>query len=467
MCHPVQGFFYGLMGHSSPESSPCQFVSPLRRLRIFYACLSISTFLASAQLGRIFWLRTDKPNRHGACPISLRLTVRGCRPAELGTGITCRPVDWAGISGKHSPLKRSHPEYAADSAILETIRQNAKTAKIRLEAIGATVTPQAVAALLRNPAALTPGPASCLLEFMEGELETHYLPANRATYEAVRAVVRKFRGWHGKARMPLEVFPVTQAQKFYRHLLTAKARGGEVATANKAVAWLSALYSRGVKQVLWAERDNPFDKIDKQKAVKRGKVRLTADEQRAVWGLDLDPAGWLWRARAVYLTQFYLRGERIGACLLLRWSDLYQQDTVVRYQAQKNGPLKQVPVRPELAAVLTQLGVRRTAKQVFVLPFLTNNYDKLSAEAQLSEIKAATSVVNKALKAVAALANIDKPLRSHAARHTFATVAGKVVGARAVQQFLGHTTLKMTETYLAELDTDELDSAGNAAFDSL
>lgn len=412
-------------------------------------------------------MRTDKPNRRGACPISLRLTVRGHRPAELGTGLSCRPADWAGPAGKQGPLKRSHPEYAADAATLETLRQNAKTAKLRLEALGAAVTPQAVAALLKNPKALQPGPPPCLLTFMEAELETHYRPANRATYEAVRAVVRKLRAWHGPGRLPLASLPMARAQQFYRHLLTATARGGEIATANKAVAWLTALYRRGVKQLLWSPLENPFAAIDRQKALKRGKVRLSAAEFRAVQALGLDPAGWLWRARAVYLTQFYLRGERVGACLLLRWRDVYQGGTCVRYQAQKGGPFKQVPVRPELGALLAALAPRRASGHEFVLPYLPDGYERLNAAAQLGAIKAATALINKALKEVARLAGIDKPLRTHAARHTFATVAAKAVGVRAVQQMLGHTELRMTQVYLAELDTEELDAAGEAVFDSL
>lgn len=424
-----------------------------------------ATALFVVEIGRIFWLRTDKCNAHGFAPVSLRLTARGCPKAELSTGVRCRPADWAGPAGRPGPLKRSHLDYGPDSDALEALARNVRVAQRRLEALGVLVTPSAVVALLKNPTALHPTTPPCLLEFMEAELETHYRRGNRATYEAARAVVRKLRAWHGPGRLPVEALPPARGQAFYRHLLAATARGGEIATANKALAWLTALYRRGVKQSQWAA-DNPFAAIDKKAALKRGKVRLTAAELAAVLALAL-PAGWLSRARQVFRLQFYLRGERIGACLLLRWEQVRQHDTCVRYQAQKNGPHKQVPVRPELAALLHELVPRRAAGHVFVLPYLPDDYDKLDARQQLGAVKDATALINKALKEVARRAGVDKPLRSHAARHTFATVAGKAVGARAVQQLLGHTTLKMTETYLAELDHDELDEAAAAAFDSL
>jgi integrase len=283
----------------------------------------------------------------------------------------------------------------------------------------------------------------------------------------VRAVIRKLRLWHGPSDLPVAQLTPIKVQAFYRTLLAAKARGGEIATANKAISWLTALYRRGAKQRLWATAENPFLAVDKKSSLKRQKVRLTAAELRAVLEVPLPAGGWLCRARWAYCVQFYLRGERIGACLLLRWSEVRQNDTIIRYQAQKGGPFKEVPVRPELAALLKGLMPRRADGHTFVLPYLPDTYDRLAPNFQLAAIKDATAVINKALKEVARLAGVDKPLRTHAARHTFATVASKATDVRAVQQLLGHTTLKMTETYLAGLDHDELDSAADAAFDSL
>jgi integrase len=419
------------------------------------------------ELGRIFWLRTDKANAKGFCPVSLRLTIRGYTKAEVSTGVHCRPEDWAGPAGKDGPLKKSHPEYAADSDSLENTRRNAKIAKQRLEALGQPVTPQAIAILLKNPKALQPGPPACLLEFMEAELESHYRAGNRATFESQRRFVRKLRAWHGPKPLPLSAFPPKQALKFYQSLLSAKQRGGEIASANSTIAHLVGIFRRGIKQALWSEAQNPFACIDKAKALKRQKVRLTQAELLRVVDLELEAAPWLWLARAAYLVQFYLRGERIGACLLLRWPAVQQQDTCIRYQAQKGGPFKEVPVVEELSELLAAFAPRRTQGRTFVLPYLPDKYDKLDAKGQLQEVKKATSLINKHLKTIAHLADIDKPLRTHAARHTFATIGRRVAGVTAVQQFLGHTTELMTQTYLADFESEELSDAAAAIYASL
>jgi integrase len=426
-----------------------------------------SASLDEVTIGRIFWLRTDKPNRYGACPVSLRITLPGHKNADHGTGVSCHPDHWAGAEGKKSVLKKSHPDFEDADETLTGLRKNAKTAQRRLEAMGSPVTPQAVVALLKNPNILKPGPEPCVLEFMENEIETHYLAGNRGTYEAARAIVRKFRGWWGEKRAPLEALTAEQMQKLYKHLLGAEARGGEISTANKAIMNLTGFFRRGIPLGMWSEAENPFRFITKSKALKRQKVRLTKAEHHAVIALDLPVNKPLWKARAVFLLQFYLRGERIGACLLLRWESLRQHGTQLRYQAQKNGPFKQVPVRPELAAILAVFLPRQAQGEAFILPYLPKKYDRLNAEQQLSCIKRATSAINKNLKAVARLADIDKPLKSHAARHTFATLAAKVIGREGIRPMLGHTTQRQTDNYIADLDFDEVDVAANAAFDAI
>lgn len=416
--------------------------------------------LSGVEIGRVFWLRTDKPNKTDACPVSLRLTCPGHRNADISTGVTCRPEDWAGAEGKHTPLRRSHPEFITARNKLDKIKGNVPIAQARLEAVGATVTPQSIAALLRQPDRLKPGPAPCLLEFMEAELETHYA-AKRNTYESIRAVVRKLRAWHGPGRLPVAEMPTTKAQAFYRHLLSAKARGGEVANANKVMAWLSALYRRGVKQTLWTTDNNPFAAVDRQAPVKRGKVRLTSDEFKRLASFDLPP-GPLRDARAAFLLQFYLCGERIGACLLLRWKQVC--DGRISYQAQKNGPFKEVRIRPELATLLDEL---RQGRGVHILPFLPCNFDKLTPAQQLRRVADATERINDGLREAAALAGIDKRLHTHACRHTFATLAASVLGLRQVQSLLGHSDPRITQVYIADLNKEEKDSAADTAFDSL
>lgn len=417
-------------------------------------------------IGRIFWLRTDKVNMKGYCPVSLRLTLRGHRPAEVSTGVRCRPADWAGPE-KNGPLKKSHPEYITDSQTLETLRLHVKVATRRLEALNLPVSPEAVAQLLKNPAALAEQADPCLLTFMEEELEVSYACGNRGTYESTLANVRKLRAWHGKKSLPLKSFTPTQVQAFYQQLLQAKARGGEISSANKTIGILSALFRRGVKKLKWAAADNPFACLDKKSAPKSKKVRLTSQEHQQVLALELAPSDKLWAARAAYLLQFYLRGERIGACLLLRWTHLSANGTRLSYQAQKRGPFKQVLVRPELACLLTQLRPRQEAGHLFILPFLPNGYDKLDARLQLNEVARSTQNINRHLAEIADLAQLDKKLRTHAVRHTFATLAAKKTGAREVQHMLGHTTLGMTETYLADLNEEELDTAADSVFDSL
>ena len=69
-------------------------------------------------------------------------------------------------------------------------------------------------------------------------------------------------------------------------------------------------------------------------------------------------------------------------------------------------------------------------------------------------------VVNRYLKVVATLAEIDKNITSHVARHTFGTLAGASgeVSAFTLCKLMGHSDITMTQRYVNLSDKDMDDS---------
>lgn len=74
--------------------------------------------------------------------------------------------------------------------------------------------------------------------------------------------------------------------------------------------------------------------------------------------------------------------------------------------------------------------------------------------------------INEKLREIAKLAKIDKKISTHVSRHTFAKQAiKKGTNIQAVQDALGHSSIKQTQGYLADLNTDELDKAFDGFYD--
>ena len=65
---------------------------------------------------------------------------------------------------------------------------------------------------------------------------------------------------------------------------------------------------------------------------------------------------------------------------------------------------------------------------------------------------------NRSLREIRKLCDIETPLTSYVARHSFAAIAKfKDVPIPVISQALGHANLEITETYLVEFDNEVLD----------
>ena len=114
----------------------------------------------------------------------------------------------------------------------------------------------------------------------------------------------------------------------------------------------------------------------------------------------------------------------------------------------------------------------------YIFPFLDNDasyskfittedFQKASPELLtllFNKIESQIALYNKSLKLIALKSKIKKKVSSHIARHSFADIARKKVSVYDIQKMLGHTTLKVTESYLKSLDYDAMDKAMEEVF---
>lgn len=421
--------------------------------------------------------KAAKVNAKGVAPLVLRLTIAGQR-ADYSTGFRITREQW---DAKRGRVKDSHPAHITLNDELQKLLGAAVTAKQRVEASavrvggrapGSNATAAEVAEYLRDPthllqAAMPP----CFLAFCEQELDAYYSRRNAGTYKSIQQAVRSLRAFHGPGALYLADFTPQHAARFYDYLLTntrAHSASTARATAGQKLRWLIALFNRGRKQNKAFGLTNPFADITKEPAGRKApKARLSAEQVRQLAAAPLRSGSRRDLARCVFLLQFYLRGERIGATLLLRRLSYNAATGLLRWQAQKRGPYKEAIIPAEARALLARLPQRQGSP--FLLPILPADYDRLSAEKQLARITYSNRRLNESLDELSQQLGFDVKLRTHTARHTFATLADRATGhnARAVQQMLGHSKLATTEVYLADLTSQELQDLQNQVYGSL
>lgn len=153
---------------------------------------------------------------------------------------------------------------------------------------------------------------------------------------------------------------------------------------------------------------------------------LSPDEFRILKGIKL-PTKSLERVRDLFVFQTY-------TCL--SYIDLREFDA--RYIKEVNG-------------MKVYLGNRQKTKKKFTIPLLSPAWDILMKyEGQLPIIS--NVKYNEYLKVVAQASGIDKPLSTHWARHTGATLLlNEGVNMGIVSKICGHSSIKITEQIYAKL----------------
>jgi site-specific recombinase XerD len=113
-----------------------------------------------------------------------------------------------------------------------------------------------------------------------------------------------------------------------------------------------------------------------------------------------------------------------------------------------------VQLTPDAASIYTYYKNNRYSDYVF--PFLDSEKHK-SPESIFNRLAKSKRDVNKHLKKIAELAEIEVNLTTYVARHTFATVLKRTgVSTSKISEMLGHENESITQTYLAEFENNEL-----------
>jgi hypothetical protein len=164
---------------------------------------------------------------------------------------------------------------------------------------------------------------------------------------------------------------------------------------------------------VWGLRSNPASEVEKPPLQRSGEIQVFSPEE--VWALVRAAASE--QDAAIYLTAAFT-GLRLGELLALSWRDVHFPGSVIRVRASyaagalttpKSGKVRSVPVVPDVASALAQLGQRKhwTGDEDLVFAGPTGRYLDGSG-------------LRKRYKAALAASGL-RALRFHDLRHTFGT----------------------------------------------
>ncbi|WP_321332224.1 site-specific integrase [uncultured Bacteroides sp.] len=274
------------------------------------------------------------------------------------------------------------------------------------------------------------------------------LSGRDGTSAAYRSTLRSVERFRADNEISFEDF-TPEWLKQYERYLTGLGRCRN--TVSLYMRMLRSIYNQAVEKELAADNPRLFDQVftGNDPSAKRA---VTPAVIQQLCGADLESYPSLAMARDLFLLSFYLRGIPFVDLIHLRRSDL--RNGVLSYRRTKTGGLVTVEVEP-CAMTL----IRRYASSNNRSPYLLSIVNG-SGKNEYKQYQSALRSYNKRLVRLSLLLKLKTKLSSYVARHSWATAAyhaGIPVGV--ISESLGHSSEKITYTYLASFDNRTLRKA--------
>jgi integrase len=155
---------------------------------------------------------------------------------------------------------------------------------------------------------------------------------------------------------------------------------------------------------------------------------------------------------------------RFGDAVTLKWSSV--RDGYLDYDMRKTGKRIYLKLTDKAQQILNHYrGKGKPNPNHFVFPLLDNRKDYSDKNFLSKQISSKTALVNKYLKDIRSLTEINENITTHIARHSFAQLANKKnVRLLDIKDMLGHSSVDTTMNYLESLGEDHLDETVEELF---
>jgi integrase len=213
---------------------------------------------------------------------------------------------------------------------------------------------------------------------------------------------------------------------------------GSARSRDKLLIEIHGILRRARK--VYGLRENAAADVEKLAARASGDIQVFSPEE--VWALVRAAASE--QDGALFLTAGFT-GLRMGELLALRWRDVDFPGSTIRVRSSyylgqlttpKSGKVRAVPMAPDVATALAQLGRREHWLGDDDLVFVGATGSYLDGSALRRRYKSAVA------------AGGLRPLRFHDLRHTFGTRMIAKADIRRVQEWMGHADIQTTMRYL-------------------
>lgn len=447
-------------------------------------------------------------SKKGTFPIYLSVT-QNRKLARYKTSVELTSVDY--WNQKEEVVRKSCNEYQVQNKRLQDLLLKAREAEDIVKASNHEVTSKAIVETLKKIETNTLNKSFSFFDFVERQIDEQYNLGKYNTHKQYKtflkrlqcfvngiktndASIRSAEDWQNlekRFKKDLKFTDITYSflTSFdkYLHNCPNNCKKGLLLNQNtihKVMKIFRTLFYKGIDRLedegLKIEK-NPFSKYECKCAEVKEKEKLTIEEIEGLKALNLEEGCGLWHTRNCFLLAFYCGGARCGdmvqirGCFVSKEEDCYR----LKYTMDKTDKPKNIVLVPEAVEILKNYIDIDNPSSSYIFPFLNDSApyawavtaeqkEALSADENKllqKAISSSNAILNKNLKSIAQMADINKTISMHVARHSFADLARRNSGSIFdIKSILGHSDIKTTQMYLKKLDTDTQDKTMQNVF---
>jgi len=382
--------------------------------------------------------------------LMLRITVKRKR-ARIALMYSVTPNQFISKASNFKFIRANHPNHAKINTYLEEQIDHAKMTAQTIVKEGKPLTASEIKRRMLEKQ------GKSFYEYAEMKILLRKENGKIGSYKKYNAVINSIKEFVGPDKdLMFEEIDVNFLNRYKSYLIKD---GKKQTTIHGYMSKIRAQFNDAIHERLIESSISPFPSY-KTKEGTPTKDRLNLEEIIKIEELDFEENCLIWNVRNVFLFSFYNAGIRISDILQLKWDNIQNGRLVYKmYKTNKDHSLKL------LEKPLAILEKYKTRGESYIFPFLFDRYDYSDPMFLHNQIGAKTALINKYLKDIAKKAEISKNITTHTARHSFADIARqKTDNLYNLSKTLGHSSIKVTEAYLASFDDQAVDDTLDKMF---
>lgn len=260
---------------------------------------------------------------------------------------------------------------------------------------------------------------------------------------------------NGKLDIPFSHIDIDFLREYEKWL-----RGKEMkeTSMNLYFRTLRSTYNKAIEAKCAKKNNYPFDDFKISKfSTKTEKRAISKDNIKLIMELDLsNQTEYIQLARDLFIFSYLCSGINFADMANLKPSNIVEGRLL--YTRQKTNKKINIPLSSE-ADILINKFKDNTKSSGYIFPILHQDIHKSEIQ-KYNRRKKVLLKVNRALKEIAIIANIDANLSTYTSRHSYATVLkNSGVNIALIGETLGHSDIKTTQIYLDSFENSQIDDA--------